>query len=134
MGKRAGLKARSICKAAGLMSAQLFWDLALERFVLQGESLADLAMVTRVVSSWLWRRHPGLRSLCPSHLCPGRMWRRTRRLSLEMSILEFASCFLHYLCRAHMGWYEGASTLPRDCYSVSPSVTVIGPVSRTVLG
>lgn len=52
MEKRAGLKARSICKAAGLLSAQVFWDLALEKFVLQGESLADLAMVTRVVSSW----------------------------------------------------------------------------------
>lgn len=134
MGKRAGLKARPVCKAAGLMSAQLSWDLALVRLVLQGESLADLAVVTRVVSAWLWRSpHPGLRSLCPSHLGPGWMWRRTRRLPSEESVLEFASCFLRHLCRTHMGDVEGTSTLPCDCDSVSPSVTAVGPVSKAVL-
>lgn len=46
MGKRAGLKARHVGKAAGLMSAQLSWDLALVRFVLQRESLVDLLVLT----------------------------------------------------------------------------------------
>ena len=104
MGKRAGLKARSICKAAGLLSVQLFWDLALEKFVLQGESLADLAMVTRVVSSWPWRSHIlGLGPFVP-HICV--QAECGEDVSLEMSILEFASCLLYYLCWAHMGWYE----------------------------
>ena len=41
------------------MSAQLSWDLALARFELLGESLADLLVVTRVTSSRLWwSQHP----------------------------------------------------------------------------
>lgn len=69
--KGAGLKARRVCKATGLMATQLSGDLALARFKLQGESLADLSVVTRVMSSWLWS-HISSGPL-PLYLCSGRM-------------------------------------------------------------
>lgn len=50
VGKWAGLKAGRVCKAAGLMSAQFSWDVALARYMLQGESLAGL-VVTQVMAS-----------------------------------------------------------------------------------
>lgn len=67
------------------MSAQLSWDLALAGFELQGESLADLAVVTRVTSSWLWwSQHPERSGPLPLVICVQvRQWRSTRFWPVE---------------------------------------------------